>query len=176
MINSGFVNLSCKLRSVLPFLLYNWYLIIIRIFVIYLLMLSYYFSWISLTLFTRTCMSHSFKKTPVCGITTAASEKADKRKANRRLRRVIRQKLLGGEADIMPNLREVSNVWSFAKDGKQYFDRRKSADLLRKWWFRLVWDVSAWILSCWLQSSGMFLMAGAAKLATRTCKMLTAYC
>ncbi len=77
-------------------------------------------------------MSHSFKKTPVCGITTAASEKADKRKANRRLRRVIRQKLLGGEADIMPNLREVSNVWSFAKDGKQYFDRRKSADLLRK--------------------------------------------
>ena len=57
-------------------------------------------------------MSHSRRKTPVFGFTAAVSEKQDKRWANRRLRRAVRQ----GRRDL--RLREVSNVWAFAKDGK----------------------------------------------------------
>ena len=59
-------------------------------------------------------MSRSRRKTPVFGFTTAVSEKQDKRWANRRLRRAVRQ----GRRDL--RLREVSNVWGFAKDGKKY--------------------------------------------------------
>jgi len=59
-------------------------------------------------------MSRSHLKTPVFGFTTATSEKQDKRQANRRLRRQVR----AGQLHL--TLREVSNVWSFAKDGKRY--------------------------------------------------------
>lgn len=64
-------------------------------------------------------MARSFRYTPKCGVTTAASEKAEKRLYNRRLRRKVKQ-LLGsdGERDLLPALREVSDPWSMAKDGK----------------------------------------------------------
>lgn len=62
-------------------------------------------------------MSRSRRKTPICGITTARSEKDDKRRANRKLRRLTR-------TDPEKNLvmRDVSDVWSFAKDGKWRID------------------------------------------------------
>ncbi|GGE95377.1 hypothetical protein [Hymenobacter cavernae] len=60
-------------------------------------------------------MARSYRRTPVFAITNAKSEKQDKRKANRLLRRKVRQ------GDIYLVLREVSNVWSFSKDGKNFW-------------------------------------------------------
>lgn len=67
-------------------------------------------------------MSHSFRKIPIFGCCgPRVSEKKDKRLANRRLRRQIKQKLYEwGEVAELPILREVSNVWSFQHDGKYY--------------------------------------------------------
>ncbi|BDD05285.1 hypothetical protein [Aureibacter tunicatorum] len=64
-------------------------------------------------------MSRSFRKTKIHGITTARSEKQDKRDANRKFRRVSKQKV-SDEERLFPVMREVSNVWAFAKDGKIY--------------------------------------------------------
>lgn len=76
-------------------------------------------------------MSRSYRKTPICGITTAESEKQDKRLANRLFRRNARQLLkLGKEPPF--TIRVVSNVYSFEKDGKQYFSAMKYPYLLRK--------------------------------------------
>ncbi|WP_299062970.1 hypothetical protein [uncultured Polaribacter sp.] len=64
-------------------------------------------------------MSRSKKKTKIHGITTAKSEKEDKQASNRKFRRIVKQKVTSEENEI-PQLREVSNVWSFDKDGKIY--------------------------------------------------------
>lgn len=64
-------------------------------------------------------MSNSKKKTKKRSITTATSEKEDKKFANRRLRRKIKAKAKLREEDY-PIKREVSDVWGFAKDGKVY--------------------------------------------------------
>ena len=66
-------------------------------------------------------MSRSRKKTPVHGITTAASEKEDKRDANRKFRRKTKQQVDKCEENLS-ELREISNIWSFGKDGKVYRD------------------------------------------------------
>jgi len=68
-------------------------------------------------------MSRSRKKTPIFGITTASSEKRDKRLANRKLRRLTTTELrcsLLDEDLILPEIRDVSNVYNFDKDGKGY--------------------------------------------------------
>ncbi|MEM8600972.1 MAG: hypothetical protein AAGF99_13725 [Bacteroidota bacterium] len=78
-------------------------------------------------------MSRSRKKTPISGTTTATSEKHDKRLANRRLRRRVRQRLAAGhDGTALPLLREVSNVWTMDKDGKLYFDPDTHPKLMRK--------------------------------------------
>ncbi|RSK45769.1 hypothetical protein EI293_00940 [Hymenobacter perfusus] len=59
-------------------------------------------------------MARSYRHTPIMAVTTAASEKQDKRQANRLLRRKVRQ------GKVCLTLREVSNVWAFSKDGKTY--------------------------------------------------------
>lgn len=63
-------------------------------------------------------MSRTHRKTPIVANTLAESEKKDKREANRRLRRAVKHRLKQGKATL--RLREVSNVWSMAKDGKRY--------------------------------------------------------
>lgn len=73
-------------------------------------------------------MSRSRKHTPKGGITTSTSEKDDKRHANRRFRRATAV-AVQVEAEVMPELREVSDVWGFAKDGKRWHG---DADDLRK--------------------------------------------
>jgi hypothetical protein len=84
-------------------------------------------------------MSRSIKNTPIIGHTTAETEKHDKRLANRCLRRRSREvlrtfavgspsRLVESVADL-PLLREVSNVYSFAKDGKQWLDDPDPKDL-----------------------------------------------
>jgi hypothetical protein len=71
-------------------------------------------------------MARSSKKTPIFGIANA-SDKADKSWANRRERRVIRTRIAKDRGlDALPQKRELSDVWSFAKDGKQRYDRSKS--------------------------------------------------
>lgn len=68
-------------------------------------------------------MSRSYRKTPVSGITCADSEKQDKRIANRRYRRRAQQ-AVHHEKEIFPLVREVSNVWTFDKDGKVWWGWR----------------------------------------------------
>ncbi|MBK9718905.1 MAG: hypothetical protein IPQ02_03555 [Saprospiraceae bacterium] len=64
-------------------------------------------------------MSRSKKKTKIQGITTSNSEKRNKQEANRKFRRIVKQKI-GIEDNNLPEKRVVSNVWSFDKDGKRY--------------------------------------------------------
>ncbi|MBE2895879.1 hypothetical protein HPC38_03155 [Pasteurellaceae bacterium HPA106] len=76
-------------------------------------------------------MSRSYRKTPICGITCIESEKQDKRRANRKFRRYTRQCVYIG---IEPpfTLRQVSDVYDFGKDGRQYFSASKHPYLMRK--------------------------------------------
>ena len=64
-------------------------------------------------------MSRSRRKTPITGVTTAVTEKENKRDANRKLRRLNRIKIHKNDFDLF-QLREISNVWEFDKDGKHY--------------------------------------------------------
>ena len=72
-------------------------------------------------------MARSRKKTPIIPNTCANSEKEDKRNANRKLRRKVKADLHKAQVTEiieeieLPELREVSNVWSFAKDGKSFY-------------------------------------------------------
>jgi hypothetical protein len=73
-------------------------------------------------------MSRSLKKTKIQGITTATSEKKNKQEANRKFRRIIKQKVKSEKTEL-PELREVSNVWSFEKDGKRYNPEMSAKDM-----------------------------------------------
>lgn len=80
-------------------------------------------------------MSRSRKKNPITGITCAASEKEDKRRANRRLRRVVKCGIRCTDEEVrylheVMDKRDVSNVWTFEKDGKMYY--RKDSIWYRK--------------------------------------------
>lgn len=66
-------------------------------------------------------MGKSFRKTDIIG-NGGTSDKCSKRIANRVLRH--RTKILIGkdpETEILPVVREVSDVWDFNKDGKGWF-------------------------------------------------------
>lgn len=78
-------------------------------------------------------MSKSFKKVPISGNTTAPSEKKDKQLANRKLRRINKKFLNNIEcpdivADRLSTLKDESNIWDFAKDGKKWFKNLKHVD------------------------------------------------
>jgi hypothetical protein len=75
-------------------------------------------------------MSRSKKKIKIRGVTWADSEKENKQDANRKFRRIVRQKIKMGENEL-PKLREISNVWAFEKDGKIY-DKHMTEKDLRK--------------------------------------------
>lgn len=78
-------------------------------------------------------MSRSRKHTPIGGITTARSEKADKRLGNRRLRRRVKVKLWVGEEEVADTLDLVYDHWNAAKDGKGWFgDNPKAHEWMRK--------------------------------------------
>ena len=78
-------------------------------------------------------MSRSRRKTTISGITTAATEKADKRQANRVERRRVKSVLISKpEVEVLPAKREMSDVWSMAKDGKIYFAATENPKLVRK--------------------------------------------
>ncbi|HEY5866932.1 MAG TPA: hypothetical protein VI542_15510 [Candidatus Tectomicrobia bacterium] len=75
-------------------------------------------------------MSRSYRHTSICGLTTAASEKDDKRRWHRRYRHHNGQSLRQGMEPIP--VQAVSDPWLMAKDGKQWFDRRRHPWLVRK--------------------------------------------
>jgi len=78
-------------------------------------------------------MSRSKKKTPIQGFSSAVSEKEDKRQYNRRYRRACRQVLHATkDGDRLPLLRELSNPWCMAKDGKHWFDPKVNPKEMRK--------------------------------------------
>lgn len=79
-------------------------------------------------------MARSRRHTPIASITTAASEKQDKRWANRNYRSALRRALKCGQdpdAAVLPILRDVSDEWAMAKDGRSWFGRH-SPELMRK--------------------------------------------
>jgi len=79
-------------------------------------------------------MARSVRRSPFIG-NCSHSDKPGKVLAHRSLRAAERQALsrVNGdwEALVMPILREVSNVWSFPKDGKHRLNTR--GDNFRKW-------------------------------------------
>ena len=78
-------------------------------------------------------MARSFRRNPITGITTAASEKHDKQLARRRHRHRVRRALAQDpKAAVLPSHRETSDPWSMAKDGKARFDPLRFPELLRK--------------------------------------------
>ena len=69
-------------------------------------------------------MARSRRHTPIASITTAASEKQDKQRANRIHRSVARtivKRDTDPDATVLPIMREVSDEWSMAKDGRSWF-------------------------------------------------------
>ena len=79
-------------------------------------------------------MARSRRRTPITSMTTNASEKQDKRWANRNHRAALRR-VLKRAADpdtaVLPTLRDVSDPWSMAKDGRSWFGRH-FPELMRK--------------------------------------------
>ena len=71
-------------------------------------------------------MSRSKRKTPILPNCTATSEKSEKQKANRKLRRIVKEKLAVPDGEL-PQKREISDRWNWGKDGKSY-----RADLSKK--------------------------------------------
>jgi len=71
-------------------------------------------------------VSRSKRKTPILPNCQASSEKAEKQKANRKLRRIVKEKLAVLEEEL-PQKKEISDIWNWGKDGKSY-----RADLTKK--------------------------------------------
>ncbi len=69
-------------------------------------------------------MSRSRRKTPIVPITTSESEKQEKQKANRALRKAVRHAVAIG-AEVIPLPENVGNVYAMSKDGKTYIDHKK---------------------------------------------------
>jgi hypothetical protein len=78
-------------------------------------------------------MARSKRKRPIQGITTTQSEKKDKQSAHRRYRRTVKAVLQQvPDAEIFPQVRELSDPWSMDKDGKVRFDPTKYPKDMRK--------------------------------------------
>lgn len=65
-------------------------------------------------------MSHSYRINKIVGNTCKTSEKKDKTNANKKLRRLVKVRI-ARQTETLPLLKELSNIWSFAKDGKHYW-------------------------------------------------------
>ncbi|RKS53785.1 hypothetical protein BC962_2041 [Gillisia mitskevichiae] len=64
-------------------------------------------------------MSNSKRKHPILPNCFAVSEKAEKQQANRKLRRLVKEKLSDSNYEL-PDLKEVADKWNWSKDGKSY--------------------------------------------------------
>lgn len=67
-------------------------------------------------------MSRSYRKTPIHGITTARSEKEDKRINHGMFRARERDAIRRGDYEDCPrDMNEVRDLWAMDKDGKCYW-------------------------------------------------------
>ena len=64
-------------------------------------------------------MSRSFTRSPAGGMTCARSEKDDKRRWHHVYRRACTVALERGD-ELLPTIREESDAWTMAKDGKRW--------------------------------------------------------
>ncbi len=81
-------------------------------------------------------MSRSYRKNPFIGM-CGGSDKPGKVEAHRKLRRAEKRVMNQLETDcdtILPSMRDVSDPWSFSKDGKQYIGDMPPKE--RKKWMR----------------------------------------
>ena len=75
-------------------------------------------------------MSRSYRKAPICGVTTAASDKTFKKAAHRRTRRA--NNVCDLWRDGPPMDKEFGNPWCAPKDGKQWIDAERFPEFTRK--------------------------------------------
>ena len=73
-------------------------------------------------------MSRSYRKKKITGVSTNASDKKDKQSANKRLRCATKRALKNNE-EVLPEKREISDVYDFAKDGKTYHKNIAKKDM-----------------------------------------------
>ena len=73
-------------------------------------------------------MSRSVRKTKIFGITTAATEKQDKRRWNRTFRKVSK-KLIRLDQDAPIKIQGVTDIWDGAKDGRRYYQNATKKDM-----------------------------------------------
>jgi len=64
-------------------------------------------------------VSRSKLKTPILPNCKTSSERAEKPKANRKLRRIVKEKLAVRDAEL-PQKKEISDIWNWGKDGKSF--------------------------------------------------------
>jgi hypothetical protein len=76
-------------------------------------------------------MSRSYRKRPIFGWTKRGNkigEKKEKQRANRRFRLKTRMALVAQR--VLPtSLRQISNIWTWAKDGKMYWANATDQDM-----------------------------------------------
>ena len=78
-------------------------------------------------------MSRSYKKYAVTTCTTSASEKNDKRIAHRVFRKRAKRALKNNKLSLLPfRMRDVSNIWCFAKDRKVTWEYLSSHSFFRR--------------------------------------------
>ena len=70
-------------------------------------------------------MSRSKRKSPYFPHTCKKSEKKDKAWANRKLR-LYSKKALKDESEVFVDKKEVSDIYSFAKDGKKRYSSEEA--------------------------------------------------
>ncbi len=75
-------------------------------------------------------MGKSYRHTAIAGV-ASSSEKEDKRKANRKFRRISKERIRN-DLEPLYDLDEAVDKWSMSKDGSFYFDENKYPDLMRK--------------------------------------------
>lgn len=71
-------------------------------------------------------MSRSYRKTPICGMTTATSDRVFKKAARKRARRAVNAR------DLTLEDAPFGNPWGAPKDGKQWIDARRFPEIMRK--------------------------------------------
>jgi len=79
-------------------------------------------------------MARSRRRTPIISSLRNFREKQDKRHANRNCRSALRRALKCAQdpgATVLPILRDVSDPWAMAKDGRSWFGHH-SPELMRK--------------------------------------------
>lgn len=77
-------------------------------------------------------MSRSKRHHPICGTTTARSEKKDKTISHRRERHAIVALLKEDPESELPHSRLFGDPWSYDKDGKRIFDPEECPRIMNK--------------------------------------------